>query len=232
MNREFGKVEWVQVAEQHQSKWPHVNFLFKFEDNFILNESDCEKFRARWLVKNAYECGFGKRVSCDFIEGDCGKIANYISKTGLELVTSESVKLSQVPISAPIGFRRLRTSKGFLPKIERSTGEYTGLILNNQNIEDLKKIPTNVLIESMAIHTNGELVENISFAEERKVETKVLSLVAPKPSKDFLVEKKQKDGFAEHGHASLYLSASLKDYDPLDNRVKVVNNYINLSVAH
>jgi hypothetical protein len=218
MTKDFGVISWVQVTEQHKSKWPHVNFLFKFENEFINNEEDCEKFRARWLVKNAYECGFGKRVSCDLVKGSCEKIANYISKTGMEnsdRVASEVTKLSQLPISAPIGFRRLRSSTRFLPKIKKGTGEYTGVILKGQNIEILKKIPEDVLIESMAIHTGGELIENISFVDDI-VAPNVFSLFAKKPSKDSPVKGQGPSECSASprttlSEASLYFSAPLKN---------------------
>jgi hypothetical protein len=53
-------------------------------------------------------------------------MAGYVVKLAhQETLTGEVAKLSQVPVKAPRGFRRLRSSPGFLPK-RLSRGEYAG----------------------------------------------------------------------------------------------------------
>ena len=86
IDRAFGKILYVQTVEQHIKGWPHVNMIFKFDDKTFVDKKDVEEFRARWLVKNAKECGFGRMLSCELAHGDATRIADYIAKTGLRIV--------------------------------------------------------------------------------------------------------------------------------------------------
>ena len=139
--RAYGKIDWIQTLEQHKDGWPHMNMLFKFQDERSWSNEDTERFRARWLVKNSLECGLGKMVSCEIVgstEDDLGKISSYMAKTGLTIISAEVSKLSQVPTSAPKGTRRIRSSVGFLKPIAKNDSEYTGGIIQS-SVTDIKR---------------------------------------------------------------------------------------------
>lgn len=111
---------------------------------------------ARCIGDMLVKTGFGRIAfleSAMAIAGEKDRIAAYISKLagqtgtawdgeGRGLVDSiegrvigEIAKLSQVPTRAPEGFRRLRSSKGFLPPAQSCSEEYTGGIYDEAGDE-------------------------------------------------------------------------------------------------
>jgi hypothetical protein len=133
LEREFGKIVGVVAVEQHANGWPHVNLVFKFQDGILMDAEWVKKFEKRWLVPNAIACGFGKMNSAALIkEGEMEKVLSYVSKTGLS-IAGELNKDSQIPMSAPKGFRRIRSIRGFLVSLKKES-EYTGEIVKS-NIE-------------------------------------------------------------------------------------------------
>jgi hypothetical protein len=215
MRREFGRELFIQTVEQHAKGWPHVNMIFKFKDKTFVDEKDVEKFRARWLVPNAKDCGFGKIVSCELAYGDASGVADYIAKTGLRMV-GEIAKESQVPINSPIGTRRLRSTQGLLAPIAKGSGEFTGAILKN-HIDDLKNVPENLFIETMSRKFDDlDLVDKVSIVGEEIDSTKVLPLVSSKSSEDFRVKGLRPSECSASpmttlSSASLYFPAPLKN---------------------
>lgn len=137
MRRHCGRVRYVMTVEQHRSGWPHANVILhaptlrrQIEWTDSLDEPLGRKPREAglapdWLRDAAESCGLGRRLwteqprSVEAMAGYVVKLAHQ------ETLTGEVAKLSQVPLKAPRGFRRLRASPGFLPK-RLSRGEYAG----------------------------------------------------------------------------------------------------------
>lgn len=137
IERTYGSIMGVQAVEQHRSGYPHVNFVFKFNEIEKVDKAFINKFLKRFLIPNAVKTGFGKQATADLlIDEDVEKVLSYVSKTGLTVISGEINKVSQVPIDAPKGFRRLRSIRGFLkePKIQ---SELTGGIVKSR-LEDIK----------------------------------------------------------------------------------------------
>lgn len=110
----WGPIEYIQTWERHRSGWPHVNVLVS---NGPLAKA-CAGWgwvdvRRDWLIHEAVASGFGKVVYIKPME-DRLKMAGYLTKLAQEL-TGAGFK-NQVPRNAPHHFRRLRASRGLLPK--------------------------------------------------------------------------------------------------------------------
>jgi hypothetical protein len=127
--REWGKIEYVAVVEQHRSGWPHVNVLIYNErlaaecraseqvqkrDGVLILEG-YKRVRARWLRRHAVASGFGPITYLEPMKDQRG-MAGYLVKLADQL-SGEVSKDSQVPVLAPRHFRRLRASRGFLPPV-------------------------------------------------------------------------------------------------------------------
>lgn len=107
--RQWGKIEYVCVAERHQDGWPHVNLLIRNERlAAACADGGWKRVRSRWLEPAAKACGFGFRTWIEPQRSEA--IATYLVK-----LAGEMGKQSQVPLDAPRHFRRLRGSRGFLP---------------------------------------------------------------------------------------------------------------------
>jgi len=112
----------------------------------------------RWIGEMCEAAGFGEICFVEPIH-DKGKIADYITKLagdhggayagktedagGLvagidDRTVAEIAKLSQLPYDAAKNFRRLRSSKGFLPA-KRGSGEYTGALRDRKTGRELGK---------------------------------------------------------------------------------------------
>jgi hypothetical protein len=141
IERAYGKIIGVQAVEQHRNGYPHVNFVFKFQDIHGIDKEFVNSFLKRFLTPEAVKCGFGRMISADLvIEGEMDKVLSYVSKTGLSIISGETNKDSQVPMEAPKGFRRLRSIRNFL-KEEKRESEYTGGIIKSsvENIATSKE---------------------------------------------------------------------------------------------
>lgn len=139
LRREFGELAYVSVAEQHRNGWPHLNVVVacknlgaRLRDNKQeANAGDghplaiYKRGLRDWLITRAKRAGFGAMVSVELVRNK-KKMADYVVKlASVENVVGEVSKLSQTPVQAPKGFRRLRSSRGFLPPIEKDE-EWTG----------------------------------------------------------------------------------------------------------
>lgn len=148
------KIEYVSVMEQHASGWPHMNLILYWEDMEKIGGLDELEIYAqqieRWMKDNAPSCGLGHSVYVDAVNSH-KTIAGYFTKqamleegngpihSGADLrrVAGEINKQSkgyQIPMAAPLGFRRIRSSRGLLPSIETDS-DYSGAI-HNPNRKD------------------------------------------------------------------------------------------------
>lgn len=79
-----------------------------------------------WLKPTALACGFGFKCDVSAVR-DHGAMSGYLVKSsGISGELSQADSKDQLPIDAPKGFRRIRSSKGFLvPKLKNEdvTGE-------------------------------------------------------------------------------------------------------------
>lgn len=116
ISREWGKFKYIQTWERHLEGGAHVNVVI---DNVDIYNSAIEDFRTfrNWLEPNAVEVGFGFRTWVEPVIGDDG-MAGYLTKLAIELTGAEGK--SQVPIDAPPHFRRIRSSKGTIPRKAKS----------------------------------------------------------------------------------------------------------------
>jgi len=128
-----GEVKNVQTWEVTKRGWPHLNVALHSpelsewaEERGIRKGTSQPKFaggRPRatefcpamtsWLSGLAVENGFGRVLWSERVVG-VGGLAGYLAKTAQELAYGS--EKCQVPHGAPLGFRRVRGSKGLVPK--------------------------------------------------------------------------------------------------------------------
>lgn len=140
--------EWVATVEAHRSGWPHMNmiiyapelaeFLREHQRGCIdagLSERDAALLsgelsriatRTGWGVQSTGEGARNLEAAAGYIV----KIAGLADKTA-----GEVAKLTQLPMTAPERFRRLRSGKGFLPPREKSEG-VTGTLVRRERQPD------------------------------------------------------------------------------------------------
>lgn len=130
-------VEYVAVIEAHVSGWPHANLLLTWEGlDQVKDLAAYSKGIERWMKDNAPSCGLGYSVYCEPV-ADVRKVGSYCAGTAagmkgygpkdgdLRRTAAETLKKArQTPLNAPLGFRRLRASRGLLPPILRGDGTY------------------------------------------------------------------------------------------------------------
>jgi hypothetical protein len=135
------KSQWVATVESHRSSWPHINFVIHCPELAAELAASYAKRRARGmshrnatlldgeLLHIAMSTGWGAQSvaergdSIDALVAYIAKLAGNADQTMAELA-----KLSQVPVAAKQGFRRLRSGKGFLPP-RRKNPDYTGTLI-------------------------------------------------------------------------------------------------------
>lgn len=113
----YGNVEYVASIEQHQSGYCHINIIVKSkglaEDISSSGTNDGVNVAS---LRDLFERANLGRFSAQRIRS-VGQIAGYVVKIAFEKkLVGETTKTSQLPMNAPFGTRRLRSSKGFLPK--------------------------------------------------------------------------------------------------------------------
>lgn len=121
---------YVLTVEQHRSGWPHVNVILHAPELARLLELEGRQdgLAPEWLRDVAVSCGLGRQLWAETPRTSGKRLAAYIVKLAHQetlTVAGEVAKLSQVPVTAPRGFRRLRSSPGFLPK-RMKLAEYAG----------------------------------------------------------------------------------------------------------
>lgn len=126
--RDMGPIVYVQTWEVHQSLYPHCNILIGnklLQDRAKAYMRGNRVWKETWLEPALVECGFGS-VSYLATMRNPNAMAGYLIKLAKEL-TGGSVK-NQLPLNAPMHFRRLRASRGLLPP-RASSPDYTGGIV-------------------------------------------------------------------------------------------------------
>lgn len=123
--------KWVGVVEAHRSGWPHLHLMIHSSDlaRFVRFNPRLHDRLPPELEAHAVACGFGVVSSLE-VARSSEAVAGYLTKLAGEMdqTTGELAKLTQLPIFAPVRFRRLRSGKGFLPP-RRKNPEYTGTML-------------------------------------------------------------------------------------------------------
>lgn len=123
----FGALAYVQTWEAHQSGYPHCHLAVQNGDLWDAVGPGHASAPRWWFRDHCVACGFGRQ--CDISQARNKKaISSYLTKLGLEL-SGASVK-NQIPIEAPPHFRRIRASRGLLPKRVKDE-TMTGVLLNS-----------------------------------------------------------------------------------------------------
>jgi hypothetical protein len=133
---------WAAVVEAHKRGWPHVNLMvyapalaaqLRFEQERLTGKTQREQILLRddllnlamrhdWGAQSTAEAARNREA----LSGYLVKLAGVADET-----TGELAKLSQVPLSAPPRFRRLRSGKGFLsPRFKNP--DYTGTMVRRE----------------------------------------------------------------------------------------------------
>ena len=135
------KSQWAGTVEAHRSGWPHVNFVVWSPElaEWLREESaarsregmsvrDCSLV-SRWLQDVVTRSGWGLQSTAEAARSS-DAVASYIIKLAgqQDQTIGEVAKLCQLPINAPLRFRRLRSGKGFLPPRVKNP-DYTGTLL-------------------------------------------------------------------------------------------------------
>jgi hypothetical protein len=144
MRRAWPGVRYVSTVESHRDGWPHLNVVL-VSDEIAAAVRRWRRDHPSWSREglavsvgrelfgdSLTRAGFGRRVwleqprSVDRLAAYAAKLASVGSAEAAEIA-----KPGQVPIDAPVGFRRLRSSRGFLPAVKcRGDSEWTGRLVH------------------------------------------------------------------------------------------------------
>lgn len=146
------KVEYIATVEQHTQRvagWPHVNLALYWKG--MEDVPDFEGYGRgirRVLKDQAPKCGFGFSVECspmrDAVDWGGYMAGTSVGKKGsgpykdkaLAQVAGEVLKKDrQVPVSAPMNFRRIRASRKLLPRLKKGEGEWALAIAKKETPE-------------------------------------------------------------------------------------------------
>lgn len=117
-----GKVEYVSTIEAHKSGYPHYNFVIENKGIYDAVEKHI-RLVERQLKRDALGCGFSWKSYVEPLQ-DFEAMSGYLVK-----LSNELVKSSQIPVNAPKHFRRIRSSRGFLPAVHKHDGTWTGKVV-------------------------------------------------------------------------------------------------------
>lgn len=153
LRRKGGTFAYAQTWERHASGYPHCNLLLTGEKlrGWVEGLGVVERERVsptsgrvrrcllprgwrRWFRQAAMRAGFGRVLWAEIMTPEHPEaLASYFVKLAKELTGAPGgAKSNQSPINAPPGFRRLRASRGVLPRSALRTdgeGRWTGGIL-------------------------------------------------------------------------------------------------------
>jgi len=170
---DFGS-KWVATVESHRSSWPHMNFVIHCPELAAELSEDYERRRARGashrnatvldgvLLDIAMQTGWGAQSVAE--RGRSTEaLVSYIAKLAgqADATMGELAKLSQTPVAAKQGFRRLRSGVGFLPP-KRKNPDYTGTLIRrlpDQRRSAYAAVPLVVLRDPVARHVSTLLLE-------------------------------------------------------------------------
>lgn len=116
--RSHGSLAYVQTWEAHKSGFPHANVALHNSSIWDSCKGDGWRAWRQALIPHLVKTGFGRVVHVEPLRPDTGAgLAGYITKLSREM-TGSGIK-NQIPVNAPPGTRRLRTSRGLLEPIHR-----------------------------------------------------------------------------------------------------------------
>ena len=140
VRRQWGEMAYVSTVEKHRKGMPHLNAIVVCK-GMAEDMRSMPRYVEQWVKDTADACGFGHQAFVDVarsrevVAGYIVKLADHVGRTPDEgkaqqlqldgTVAGEVVKLTQLPVNAPKGTRRLRSSRGFLPDLTPES-EYTG----------------------------------------------------------------------------------------------------------
>ena len=160
MRRRGGKFQYLQTWEAHRSLWPHCNLLLtgdKLRDWVESMGVEPRMHRPstggperlcmfpqawrQWMIDAAVRAGFGEVLWAEVITPkNPDALAGYFVKLARELTGGVGGKKGeQSPINAPKNFRRIRASRGLLPKstlFGRGDGPTTGSLRLFRSVEE------------------------------------------------------------------------------------------------
>jgi hypothetical protein len=132
IRRHYSDIKMIQTVERQGNKYAHLNNIFvskQLSEDWIASPLTVSS----WYNKISQEAGFGHMTSfapVDNVEG----MASYITKISNKgddgstvNQSSHITKLTQLPLNAPKGFRRLRSSKGFLVRRLKGMSKDSGV---------------------------------------------------------------------------------------------------------
>jgi hypothetical protein len=170
---DFGS-KWVATVESHRSSWPHMNFVIHCPELAAELAADYAKRRARGashrnatvldgaLLDIAMQTGWGAQSVAER-GNSIDALVSYIAKLAgmADATMGELAKLSQTPVAAKQGFRRLRSGVGFLPP-KRKNPDYTGTLIRrlpDQRRSAYAAVPLVVLRDPVARAVSAMLLE-------------------------------------------------------------------------
>lgn len=133
--------KWVATVEGHRTGWPHINFVIHCPElarelaaSYARRRAAGASHRHATLLEGelltiAMGTGWGAQSVAER-GNSVDALVSYIAKIAgnAEATLGELAKLSQSPVTARQGFRRLRSGKGFLPP-KRVNPDYTGTLI-------------------------------------------------------------------------------------------------------
>lgn len=122
LQREYGKILYIQTWEIHRTGFPHVHVAISNARLFHLAKGDKEYNFDTLIQSHAVSSGFGDYGGLSPLR-DMDALCGYLSGLAKELVGGNAK--NQVPVNAPRHFRRLRASVGLLEKRHKNE-DYTG----------------------------------------------------------------------------------------------------------
>lgn len=159
------KLEYIFLAEQHRDGWPHVNVLIHLPEFQKAAENNWKALR-RKVRRHAMATGFGKVFWLEPVRSD-EAIAGYFVK-----LCQEVSKTLQAPMKAPMKFRRLRSSQGLLPPVNKDS-DYTGELMQME-LDVAEKMISPRLLKAAVERTEREMrrekimIKSYEEAEEYK----------------------------------------------------------------
>ena len=134
LTRQFGPLLYIQTWEAHRSGYPHVNLCVSNASFHAAAGREGRFDNPRFLLKQVKESGFGWKCYAEPIR-DAQRMAGYLTKLGLEL--AGAAQKNQVPVRAPPHFRRIRSSRGLLPKRFKDLERTGSLVrISVQNVKE------------------------------------------------------------------------------------------------
>jgi len=135
---------WVATVEAHRNGMPHIHAVIWAPGLARLVEREEKERKARGMngralqlvpdawVEHLEACNWGRQSTAEIVRGK-DALAGYLVKLARsgEKAAGEVAKLTQLPVNAPLRFRRLRSGRRFLPPRKKSL-DYTGALIRRR----------------------------------------------------------------------------------------------------